>query len=528
MEIPAKTWPAAGLFLLLSLAVVGAYLPAMEGEFYLDDYPNIVDVPALQWSSLSLDNLRGLMNGRLSTRFVANLTFGLDYLRAGLDPHAYHRTNLLIHLLVGAAVAWVAFLLAREAHPRPADGGKLAVVSVVAAGFFLLHPLATQAVSYIVQRMTSLAALFSLLALGSYICGRQQALRSRASRRWFAVGFLSWFLALGSKEIAVAMPGILFLYELAFHRTDLAGLWRRVRRSRRNRVLFAILLGTLLFLGATALQRVGSSQIVGWTERFPNRDFSGYERVLTEARVQAFYATLVVWPAPSRLNIAHAIEPSRGVLSPPSTLAAMAGIVIFLAIASLLLFQHPQVGFPLASYALLHLLESGPINLELVFEHRNYLPLAMLAFLWVPLLSRLRWRALLVFGVILLCLGSATSLRNRVWRSNKALWLDVVEKSPHTVRAQTNLGNCYLLEGDDERALAHFRRAMEIEPRFVEAIYNAGIALERLGRLPEALRTYKKFVRRAFDNPDPQVRKRALETAARLGISLPEPSSPPP
>jgi hypothetical protein len=153
-----------------------AYTPALDAPFVLDDGQNIIDSPAIRWTELSMENVDLVLNSSLlSSRPVANFSFALDHLAWGLDPCGFHLTNILIHLAVGGALLWLCLLYIRLTAGGPeftVAGWKITGVATVSVGLFLVHPLNTQAVTYVVQRMTSLSALFTLLAFASYLMAR--------------------------------------------------------------------------------------------------------------------------------------------------------------------------------------------------------------------------------------------------------------------------------------------------------------------------------------------------------------------
>lgn len=525
--------PPLALATLALAATLVAYLPALEAGFYFDDLPNLVEAPSLHWDSLSLDNLRALSgSGVNSRRVVANFSFALNYLAGGLDPAGYHRVNLLVHLAAGLALAWVAVLLIREPPgPRGGAGGSL-TAATAAAALFLVHPLATQAVTYVVQRMTSLATLFSLLCLGAYVRGRQvEGARDRV--RWLAAAGVAGLLALGSKETALLLPLVIVTWETCFRREH----WRRrlaaLASASRRRQLGA--LAVILATGLLAVAVVGvfaSGSRLSWSHPFPGRDFNGLERMLTQFRVQVFYLGLVLWPAPSRLNLDHELTVSRGLLAPATTLPAL---IFWLAVAVgavWLAARRPRWGFPLLMYLELHLLESGPLNLELVFEHRMYAPLAALALLLAVVLADLPVRGrrvgMVAAVLLILPLAGATRQRNLTWADPIAFHYDCAEKSPGKFRPHFNLGtvlgqagrvreaippleravalepehsqahnqlaNALLMTGRREQALGHYRRAVDLDPGNAEAVYNLAAVLDQSGEHGEARAYYRRFL----------------------------------
>lgn len=515
----------ASLGALACLLTVVVYLPGMKAGFYLDDQSNILWVPALHWSEWSIGGLvDALINTRMPTRPLANLTFALNHLAGGLDPAGYHWTNLAIHLAMGLTLWWVAFLVAQESSPQSVTRSRIILSSFAVALLFLVHPLNIQAVTYVVQRMTSMASLFVLLSLGCYISARR-------TQGWHArIGYVGsafcWLLAMASKEVAIQLPLVLLLYEACFHRD----YWRsRLRRAGRQvdwlrctvmaAPLLAILVGVLAHM-------YGSSGLLRWDEQFPGRDFTGVERLLTEARVQFFYLSLVLWPAPSRLNLEHDFILSKSFWTPWTTGVSVIGWLLLLVAVILIARRYPRYGFPLLAYAAFHLLESAPIGIEPIFEHRMYLPMAFLAmFMNSVLLSGALRSRVALGGVLLLVipLSFATYERNLTWSDKLAFLRDCAEKSPQKFRpwynlgsqlgregqyaeaekaliwalklqphrtrpnlaeAHNQLGNVYLLTGRKAMAIEQYRLALERDPSLHTAQMNLGSALR--GRIIDA------------------------------------------
>ena len=529
--------PGYGLALLLGGLLAGltvlAYWPGMQAGFYFDDLVNIVDAPALHWKEWSAAGVRRVVEeATMPTRVLANLSFALNHLYGGLDPSGYHWTNLVIHLLVGAALLWVAVLLGAQGSRCVVKPEQRLLFALPAVSLFLLHPLNIQAVTYAVQRMTALAALFVLLALGCYISARVR--HGRRAAAWFAAAGICWLLALGNKETAVALPLVLLIYEACFFpacwKERIRHLSRRLGRLR----LVGLIVGAAALAGAVAGQLYYTPDLIRWNELLPGRDFTGLQRVLTEARVQFFYLSLLLWPAPSRLNLDHDFGLSVSLFQPWTTAVAVAGWLGVAAATLWLARRHPRYGFPLLGYGVFHLLESGPINLELVFEHRMYLPMAFLAFPITNLLLDCRRGRRLILGglaLLLIPLSAATFERNQTWSEPLVFLRDCAAKSPDKFRpwynlgtelgkagqlaeaeralsralavrpdhsmAHNQLGNVYLLMGRRQQALVHYQKAVQHDPDNLEAMFNLAVEYDARGEGREAVRLFRQFVESA-------------------------------
>ena len=478
---------------------IWAYSPALDGGFYYDDRLNIVDNPAIRWDELSWDNLQSVIDSSLiKTRPVSNLSFALDHLRAGLDPRAFHLTNVLIHLAVGGALLWLCLTYLAVAFPSsrpvPAPTPNMIVVALL-VGIFLVHPLNTQAVSYVVQRMTALSALFTLLAFASYLTGRH---RTRGtSVRWYIAAMSFGLLAIGSKEIGILILPLILLYELCFFR----GYWRKKAEvmfggtwtRRWTRLAWS---GVIVVTLMAAWLLITSTDIVRFSSDFPGRDFNGIERLMTQTRVQIFHLTQLIWPAPVRLNLDHDFPVSRGILDPATTLPAIIVCLALIGSSIYLAIHRPRFGFPVVAYFLLHSIEAGPIGLEIIYEHRMYLPSALLALCAATFLTDISFRRpgllLMLLTASLLVLASWTHERNEVWADPLELRRDMAEKSPNKARAQHNFALALFESGNSRDALPIIQSAREADVGNAKSLKVLGDILLDLDRPAEAEVAYRK------------------------------------
>jgi len=545
-------WPSVLLGgLLLGLTVL-VYWPGMQAGFYFDDLNNIVEVPALHWTKLSLDGVWQVVDGALLPgRVISNLSFALNYLFGGLNPAGYHWVNLVIHLLVGMALVWVAVLFTGVGASGPAKLEKRLFFAILATALFLLHPLNIQAVTYAVQRMTSLATLFTLLSFGCYLTARLH--KDARTTLWFSLSAICFLLALGNKEIALMLPPLLLLFEVCFYpqhwRNRVCIIIQRVGLLR----LFLLVLFVIVLLAIGFSQLYYASHLIRWNELFPGREFTGVERVLTEARVQFFYLSLLLWPDPSRLNLEHDFVLSSSLFQPWTTGVAVMGWGLLLVGTIWLCRRCPRYGFPLLAYGLSHLLESGPINLELVFEHRMYLPMTFLVLLITNLLVDFvrvgQWVMLLFLSLLLAPLSVASYERNKVWSEPLVFLRDCATKSPNKFRpwynlgtelgmagrfaeaapallhalrlkpghslAHNQLGNVYLMTGRQADALLQYRYAVAANPKNYEALFNLATQYYMKGARPEAVRLFQQFIAQA-PSPFDAARQQAQVYLQRL------------
>lgn len=484
-------------FAFLFIAVSLAYSNSLSGTWALDD--SAIGQYASVEKSLDL---------RLGYRKIAYASFLINKWINPLDPVNYRVLNLAIHMVNAALVYWLAFLTLRLPGMRERYSRYAYPVAVLASAVFALHPVNINAVSYIVQRMASLAAMFSLLALVVYIYGRTATSRIAAVFLYvLSAGFV--FMGIFSKENAVMAMPLIMLYDYYFI-ADVEG-----HRSIRKVVVAA--LGGVLVLGAVSVfldlhTVVGNMAGVlfrmnqpvteqGWTA--VDVYWTPLQHILTEFRVIGRYVSLLVLPLPGRLVFDYwGYAPSAGISTPPSTLFSMlaiAGVIVFAMVKRRTL---PFISFGILWYFVAISLESFiAVGSDFYFEHRNYLPVAGLfigIFAQIAVFSRgILFRQKAFWGVVLVLsavLGGLTFQRNFVWKDSITLWTDTVNKVPQNLRASMALGNAYLKTADLTAAGKRYAEALkhaasDKRPKyFRDAAYSLGMVNLFLGNLPEAKR----------------------------------------
>jgi protein O-mannosyl-transferase len=484
--------PPAHEFLIVVAAAVLTifiYMHALTGPFVFDDQSNITENEHIRITRFGPDALSSAaFKSPLPTRPIANLSFALNYYFNGYNVVGYRFINILIHILNG----FLLFGLARATLQTPALAAYRSQAGLIAASaalVWMVHPLHTQSVGYIVQRMTSLATLFYLLAMLCYARARLAPADNGRRILLFAGCILAGLLALGSKEVAATLPAFIFLYEWFFFQ-DLKKAWLR----QNFHVLAAVCVLTaaigLVYLG-------GKNPVAHILAPYSDGGLSPGRRLLTQLRVVCFCISLLIWPAPSRLNLDHDFAFSLSLLEPSTTLPAL--LILTALLVSAIAVARRE---PLGSYAVLWFLgnlviESSVIRLETVFEHRTYLPSIMPAVALTALVFRLvrrRWAAVAALAVLGLWWGGWTWERSQVWGDAVVLWQDAVDKSPAKARPYNNLGSALADRDRFEAAAGNFVRALELKPDYGDARYNLGYALMRLGRLEEGIEQLKQAV----------------------------------
>jgi len=473
----------ASLTALTIFLVFWIYSSNLDGPFLFDDGSNIKNNSAIRLTRLSWSGLKdAATNSPLSNRPLAYISFALNYYFHSYRTVGYHTVNISIHMFTGLFL----FLFFKTTLDLPlmrSRYGNRRWLPYIATLIWLVHPLQTQSVAYIVQRMNSMAAMFYILSMLSYVRAR---LEQSPAIKWSlaAVCLISGLMSLGTKQIAATLPVFILLYEWYFFQ-DLNAKWLK----RRLPVLFglAILcLGvSLIYLDGHPLEKILS--------RYEVRNFTLLQRVLTEFRVVILYLSLLLYPHPNRLNLDYDFPLSHSLIEPVTTLLALTAIVGLLGWSVRLAKKDRLISFCILWYFGNLVIESSIIGLEIVFEHRTYLPSMMIILMAATLVDRYLRSTFLKVAIIcaiILVFSAWTYERNAIWSSAVALWSDTVKKSPQKVRPHNNLGNALKRQGKIEEAIEHFNRALQINPGYAKAHNNLGTALAKQGKTDEAIKQF--------------------------------------
>lgn len=460
---------ALGLALfVLGVIVALIYSRGLWGGFALDDGANLTAIlefvrgerPLL---AVVFENGSGVLGRPLSM-----LSFALDGWLFDGNLAAMKAVNVALHLLCGG----VLFLLAQSvwaAFKPDSTPAARRVVALFVTAVWLLHPLHSSTVLYLVQRMTQLSALFTLIGLYAYVRHRQHANPSLRATLWLlgAVLPVLGLLAVLSKENGALLFALLAVCEIYLFR--LAG----TPAQRRALLVFFGITVALPSIAVVAALLLSPDSFLNYS----GRTFTLQERLLTQSRVLLDYLAQIVLPDISRMGVYQDdYVKSVGLFSPPSTFLAIIALALMagVALAGCFMQRFRSVGFCLAFFFVGHALESTVIALELYFEHRNYLPsvgiVLLLALALDGLLSRPAGAKFRVAVAVILCmvLGGLTFLRADIWRSERSLLEYTVVQKPNSVRLNSTLAMFYAHTGSGD-ARKYLDRAMRLSPRLAPA-----------------------------------------------------------
>ena len=475
------------LFLLAALLVIIIYSNTLTGPFIFDDRPHIVENPYIRLASLSYDDLKEVIQkSRAPTRPVAIMSLALNYYFNGYNVVGYHAINILIHIASG----FFLYLLLKSTLSLPTLRTRYADykwIPLLTAVLWMVHPIQTQSVSYIIQRMTSMAALFYVLALLLYVRFRLSP-RKKNKGLLLSGCILAGLFALGTKEIAATLPLFIFLYEWFFFQ-NLSVQWLNRRAPLLAAMGFFLIALAVLYLGNHPLETIKMGYEV--------REYTLGQRLLTELRVVVFYIGLLVWPHPQRLNLAHDVTLSTSLFQPPSTFISLLIIAALLFAAIYYARRYPLFSFCTLWFFGNLVIESSVVALELIFEHRLYLPSMLAIFLAVVGAFRFIRPQRLCMGLLCAAVmaGSVwTYQRNAVWADDLALWQDSARKSPAKARAFTNLASALVRRGEWVEAVEHYHTAIKLKPNAAEPHFNLGFIWAKSGKLSKAMPYFQKAV----------------------------------
>ncbi len=480
--------------LLLGAAGLLAYHNSFRVPFVFDDVTAIPQNTSLRaaatWWTPPADTT-------VSGRPLLNASFGFNYAIGRERVFGYHAVNLALH--VGAALLLYGLVrrtLAPESRaepagrptpPAPPEGAALTV-----ALLWLLHPLQTEAVTYIVQRAESLAGFLYLATLYTFARGAGAGTAGGPTVRgpaWLAASSVLCALGMAAKETMVSAPLIVLLYDRTFVSGTFRAAWQR------RRAYYLGLAATWLLLAYLVASTEGRGGSAGF-----NADVSWWHYLLTQAAALCTYARLTLWPHPLTFDYGFSVITELGRVWGE-------GLVILLALGATgwALVRRPALGFLGAWFFCLLAPTSSfvPVATQTMAEHRMYLALAAPLMLLVVGLGRglgSRGLAILLLGAA--AAGVVTHQRNEDYRDALSLWTDAAAKQPGNGRTHYGVGAALAQLGRDEEAIRAFRRSIALDPASVEAHTTLGLLLQKTGRAPDAAEAWAEALR--LDPTDPE------------------------
>jgi protein O-mannosyl-transferase len=461
-----------GLLIITGLII---YSNTFHSPFIFDDHSSIVSNEDIK------NNLIYIQLNK--PRYIGLITFALNYHFNSLNTFGYHVVNMFIHIINATLVFFLTRKIVTLHNDQKREGLRIEIPLIVSL-VFLVHPLQTQAVTYIVQRMTSLAALFSITAILLYL-----EFKTAKSRRimYYIFSLLASLLAYKTKENTATLPLMIAAIELLFFRQQ------KITKERILYVLPYILLVLVIPLSFINMHQSYGNLISDLKiASYETTETSRSQYFFTELPVVLTYVRLLIAPVDQSIDYYYPI--SKSIFEPRTLLA---GIILFLILAAgiLVLNRYPAITFGILWFFIFLLVESSIIPIrDVIYEHRAYLPsigfiIAVIygIFLLEDIL-KIKRMALLISVVLIIILSIMTYLRNESWRSDISIWEDATSKFPQNARAFDNLGVAFMDQGRYADAFEALKKALENDPYISDPWYHIAICHNKMGSVDDAIR----------------------------------------
>ncbi len=493
---------------LLIVAALAVYHNSFTGPFIWDDLDSIPGNPYIRKLWPLTNVMSWPRNSTVAARPVAAFSLAINYALGGLDVWGYHLFNLIVHILAGLLLFGIVRRTLESPRLRERYARRAPWLAMAVAVIWLVHPLNTEGVTYVIQRTELLFGLFFLLTLYCVIRGSS----SSHPGRWYVAAVAACALGMGSKEVMVGAPLIVLLYDRWF-------LSRSFQEAFHRRWALHIgLASTWLILAELVVTGVHSAS-AGF-----RLSVTPWEYARTQFGVIVHYLRLAIWPHPLALDyydwpVANTVS---AIVPPAVAVLALAGATLWAA------RSQPGLAFPGAWFFVILGPTSSllPLVGEFAAERRMYIPLAAVIALIViagdaglgSLLRRLNagdtLRRCLAAGVVVAVvapLGYVAMRRNEDYRSVFLVFSDAVAKRPNNARAHNNLGSAFHLLGQLPEATFHYSEAVRIKPNYYDAQTNLGAVLTKQGRLDEAIAHLSEATR---------IRPNSGNAHRQLGVAL--------
>jgi hypothetical protein len=469
------------VFVILIAVVSFAYYPGRIGAFVGDDFPNIIDNNGVLLGNLSKQELAAAWSANTSGPFkrpLASLSFALNYFYADqqFDPVPFKLTNIGIHIIN----SFLVFLLSCQLFRTAAPDTPVRKLAFLSALIWALHPLQLTSVLYVVQRMNSMACMFMLGGFLVFLNGRLQ-LEKPAGVLYMVLGcVLGTGFGVLSKENALLLPLLIFVSEVT--------LFSPIPIASRFKLYSYYLVTVILpVLFGVAYLLAHPEYVLGG---YLAREFTLVERLMSEARILFYYLGLLFYPDNTQLSLAHDdFVLSKGLFQPIETVLSLAGVTLLIVLA---IYNTCQKKARFLNFAILwffvgHAMESTIFPLELIYEHRNYLPSIGVALALVALLHEVLTKHVsngllnVLFACIIGSLAFATHTRAAIWSNLDSFSYFEVRNHPGSVRANSAYANTLELKhGPNAETYQHYLTASKLNAFEVSTLIEMFMELNRL------------------------------------------------
>ncbi len=540
-------------YLIIIIVAFGVYSNSFKNSFQFDDIHRIVRNKEIQ----DFSHIKPTLSGQ---RWVVRFTLALNYRLGKLNVVGYHIFNIVFHSINGILIYLFVYMLLMKSNSSKIiapflkkrnrkitenDFQQISIrniyflIPLFSALLFIVHPIQTESVTYIISRTEILATFFFLIGVIFYM--KASSTRYPVRRFiFYLIVVISFLLGLESKEYVAILPFLLLLLDYFFFGAASFRLW--IKRVKK----FAIPIGILLLMNVCFLVALSHTYKGETSAGFSVYNISHHSYLMTQFNVVIHYIRLLFIPANLNLDYDFPIKNSFWQYPTYLSFSILLALLIF---AILIARKHKLFSFFILWFFITVAPSAGIIPIaDVVFEHRLYLPSIGYCVILVLLINKLfsfQWmrqrvlRYKLTYAVPILLLvvySTQTYLRNLIWKDEVTLWGDVVKKSPNKARPHNNLGKIYLDKADElktdplaiqkreqylDMAIEQFEKAIKTDPNFSKALGNLGIAYANKGEYKKAIETYYEAIITYEEElkKEPKIRDEFAKVYHNLGVA---------
>lgn len=457
------------------------YFNSLDNPFAFDDYSSIINNEDIKKSTIFSDFNR--------PRYIAVITLALNYRISELSTLSYHIFNTIIHIINAILVYYLINLIINILWSQTGTTIHPAI-SIITSLLFLTHPVQTQAVTYIVQRMASLATLFALASIFYYLKFRNL---KKTKSLYCILSLIFCLLAYKTKENTITLPLLLLMLELILLK-NISKIKTKIFYLLPYLILTIVIPLSFINLN-TPLSDLFSdlSQISAQTQTIPRTQY-----LLTEFQVITTYTRLLLFPINQTIDYYYPLSNSFFELK---TFLSFILIILLLTTSFILIKKHPCVSIGLFWFFIFLLVESSIIPIrDVIFEHRLYLPSIgfFFSFTYIILYIADKYKfeklALAFFIIVIIVLCASTYYRNVIWGDEVALWQDAMNKFPQNARAISNLGTALARNNLCKEAIEQLQKALTLNDKDPNTWYNLAFCYKKLKLPYQAITAYKKVL----------------------------------
>jgi len=424
----------------------------------------------------------------LGGRPILSLSFALNYAFGKYNVWGYHLVNLAIHILAALALYGIVRRTLLTGRLKEKFAPHSTAIAWITAAIWLVHPIQTESVTYIVQRAESLMGLFYLLTVYSAI----RAMQPEYSRLWLILSVVFCALGMATKEVMVTAPLMVLLYDRAFMATAFTAA------VKKRWPLYLGLAATWIVL-AVVMTSAPRSDTVGFSV-----DIKPFDYAMNQCLSLVQYLKLCLWPRPLCLYYCWPVIRVWGLILPSLLMIAVMVAVTLWGFVRNLAWSYPLVWF----FTILAPTSSFVPIADIIFEHRVYLSLAGLVIIAVTLgwlllelitkqinLGKTKsWLGLGIATAAIVAMTTGTIYRNRDYQNGLSIWQSVVKAAPSSYKGHYNLGNQFKKQGEIDEAIKCYLKALKIKPDYVNGHLGLGNILKSQGRFKEAADHYRQIL----------------------------------